>query len=619
MPSNRSRILNTFIGYAVLILIPLAVVIIHGVTSLQNHKSQIERNVSNRLRRIGGDFSRDFQREWQRFRDEEKLRPFYHYQPLIVPDEDSFVGSRDSVQRSPLFKTVDKLRNLRPDDLASVETQVTSPSLENVLDSTLIGYFQFSPFQQKMYSPYLDPGGTFETSSSMALVIEQYHQFLNETLMTELVKQTGLDQEYMRGAKPIKLLQRQKTKRVTTGEISVEHLIKFPERYGELLNDNDSIRVSYHDMRWFTFTRTDELYLVGFRPIMLGRNEMILFQGMIFNLNRCIQESQNYLESFQPEFGNIVVGRSKNLSEMDPLLYPFTELSLQYNMNPSDGHLDGYEEEQRRFWFSMSVLLLTVIGSLFHLGRLLYGKVLLDRKKNDFISAITHELKAPLTSIIMYAEMLEEGWVKGKEATYYRHIHGESERLSRLIKNILDYSGIERGVFKLKRNSLLLHEFIEETLEPLRLWIENNELELDLHFNAHPYVVADKDSLSQVLYNLIDNTIKYGKNPDGASKLTIILDEEDSMATLTVYDNGVGVPKSEESKVFNRFYRIENEMTRESTGTGLGLALVKELIAGNDGDAELFPPERGGFGVKISLPKVVIDPSLVSRPANPPI
>ena len=238
-----------------------------------------------------------------------------------------------------------------------------------------------------------------------------------------------------------------------------------------------------------------------------------------------------------------------------------------------------------------------------HMGSLIVGHVDLHRKKNNFISAITHELKAPLTSIMMYAEMLEEGWAVGKEQTYYQHIRWESERLSRLIRNILDFSGLERGTFKLQRAPLELDTFVTDTLAALKDWVDKSGLALVVDIQAAPVVVADKDSLSQVLYNLCDNTIKYGMGGETPC-LSVSVSELEDQAILTVWDNGLGVNKEEVGKIFNRFYRIENEMTRESTGTGLGLALVKDLVEGNEGKIEYFRPEGGGFGVRIMFPRV---------------
>ena len=128
-----------------------------------------------------------------------------------------------------------------------------------------------------------------------------------------------------------------------------------------------------------------------------------------------------------------------------------------------------------------------------------------------------------------------------------------------------------------------------ETLESLKDWMDKNGLQIDLKIEASPLILADKDSLSQVIYNLCDNTLKYGMSAE-KPLLTIRVTELEEQAILSIHDNGAGVPKEEATKVFRKFYRIENEMTRESTGTGLGLALVKDLVEGNGGKSNTSGP-----------------------------
>ncbi len=622
MQFSRNRIVKTFVGYVIIILIPLAVLMQQGITSLKNYKGYLVSEVESRLQNIGNDFVRDLDREWEDFLSVEEARKFYHYQPLIIPEEDSYSGSPDSaVQRSPLYKRVGLLSNLHKVAgsghavAGNVVKGRLSPNLDEVISSSLVGYFQIGANGQ-IISPYFDSSKTFPTPPAELDSINAYHEFLTNNLKPYLFRRLKL--EPIDQTRPTAVIQRLKTSRKTWNNVPVNSLLRFQDLYGYQPGDDIStLRVSYHAFHTFDYLNEADgvQYLVGLRPVVFGKNEVLALQGFLLNMSLFAQEAQAYLEPFQPEKGSVVVEETTATGKNFKRLYlPFNAYSVTFNKGDEALYLRNYKEQVRWFWTTTLIFVVVMISALVHLGRLIMANARLNRKKNDFVSAITHELKAPLTSIIMYAEMLEEGWVKGKEATYYRHIHGESERLSRLIKNILDFSGLERGVFKLKKNSLLLHTFVEETLDPLRVWIDNNGLKLNLEIKATPYVIADKDSLSQVLYNLCDNAIKYGLAVEGTSILTIIIDETETHARLVVYDNGPGVPKKEQQKVFNRFYRCENELTRESTGTGLGLALVKELVTGNDGVIELFQPPDHGFGVKISLPKVVIDPSLVSRP-----
>ncbi len=601
---SKNRIVETFSIYIVLILIPLSILIYQGATSLQNRRQQIEAGVLNELRRVGESFDRDLLIEWRHFLEREKIRRFYHYQPLIVPDQERFQSTGKSVQRSPLYQTVSHLAHLtqqRPDALDPDAPQPSnlSPSLDQVFDQSLVGYFQFDPQRLEMTTPY-DPTPTFPTGEKEAGLIERFRNFLSFDLAPSLINQ--LDLLSKPDIRPSNILVHLKTKRVDKSREPAESFLE-PNRLvsEEALDGNALVQVSYYDFTDYNLIKGGEEYLILFRPIVF--QDRIVVQGFLFNILLLIQEAQAYLEQLQPAYGSVVVTGERGPQGIS-MFSPYSFLYLNLKPGDPDKYLQDYRSELNRFWFIMLFLALALAASLIHLGKLIEANLRLDRKKNDFISAITHELKAPLTSVIMYSEMLEEGWVKGKEITYYRYIRFESERLTRLINNILDFSGLERGVFRLKRHPLLLAPFVEETLEPLKIWMDSNNLNLDLDIRGAPYISVDKDSLSQVIYNLIDNTIKYGRTAEQPT-LTIIVDEEAAEGVLIIYDNGPGVSKMDEAKVFKKFYRCENELTRENTGTGLGLSLVKELIEGNGGTVSPYKPRLGGFGVKITLPRVM--------------
>lgn len=200
--------------------------------------------------------------------------------------------------------------------------------------------------------------------------------------------------------------------------------------------------------------------------------------------------------------------------------------------------------------------------------------------------------------------MLEEGWAKGKEKLYYHYIHSETNRLARLVQNILDFARIERGEFNLTPKNIEMASLCEEVVKSWSVWMEENGMKIRCAHTANPTIHADEDSLKQVLYNLCDNSLKYGAAGEDPC-LTMSISETESQALLVVYDNGSGVPKEDEDRIFERFYRCGNELTREQTGTGLGLALVKEIVEANGGQIRLHPALKlQGFAVELSFPKV---------------
>jgi signal transduction histidine kinase len=599
----KNRIIKTFSGYAIITLIPLGVLFYQGFVSLENQKKLIEENLNARLERIGDNLHSDLKIAWDFFLSQEENRPYYHYQALMIPDEEQFISKGFASQRSPLYRKVEALGHLDQQEETSVNRQKErglSPSITDILEGSLIGYFQYEVAENTITNPY--DTSIFNATPIERQLIDQFQGFLEQTVQPHLIQRLQISRDDTPG--PFEVLRSLRSKNMIR---KVEEPLRMidPET-GELQRQEDQAltEISYYEFTNANLQRDDSEFVVVYRPIRLGQSMFI--QGFVINTMLMIQEAQAYLEQFQPEFGHVVIEKKPESTGLK-LFSPFNSLSLGTTIQEDKAYLTNYQQEKRRLFISFFMLLLLFGLSLLHTSKLIIAQTTLARKKNDFISAVTHELKAPLTSIILYTEMLIEGWAKDKEGTYYRYIHCEAERLSRLIRNVLDYSGIERGVFRLNKGSLLLDDFLEETLDPLQVWIETSGLELELKISATPYVSVDKDSMSQVVYNLIDNAIKYGKPEEGQARLVLDIGEEDKMATLTVYDNGPGVPKKEETKLFNRFYRVESELTRESTGTGLGLSLIKELIESNGGKVSLFDPPTGGFGVKMWLP-LSLDP-----------
>jgi len=620
--SSQKQLFRTFVFYLVIIAVPLGVLVYQESSSLEKYRFQLEANKDSALRDVGEDVYRDLREEWAVFLEREMVRDFTHYQPVVIPDASVYQGEGIGTQRSPLYaETVVRLKNLEYKGkffgrnplakITAIEGRSSSPSLEQIFHNSLVGYFQYNVGNGVMTTPY-DPDPAFQEVNQDTVRVEQirkYRQFLTNTLEQQLlshilaVGETDLE--------PRAVLRYLKKQRVSKQKIILP--IK-PGQKGttppsDLPSGLKYADASFYEYNFFSFHQREEVYVICFRPVLLEQKEeeeQILIQGFLFNTVPFIQEAQAYLEPLQPGAGSMVVQQNPApLYNVTHLFDPFDAIGLVPQYSDKDDHLATYHENKRRFWFVMTLLLVALSFSLFHMGKMMRGQMELFRNKNNFISAITHELKAPLTSIIMYAEMLEEGWAKGKEQTYYHYIHWESQRLTRLIKNILDYSGLERGSFVFNPSCFVLHEFVEKSLEPLEAWTDKNGLNLDVRVIAEPEVEADKDSVAQVIYNLCDNTIKYGMAADTPT-MVIEIKETATMGVLLVYDNGPGISKEEEGRIFERFYRCENEMTRERTGTGLGLALVKELIEGNGGEVQPLRPEGGGFGVRILIPKVPI-------------
>jgi signal transduction histidine kinase len=249
--------------------------------------------------------------------------------------------------------------------------------------------------------------------------------------------------------------------------------------------------------------------------------------------------------------------------------------------------------------------LLLAVGAvgLYAIHRTASVTVQFAERRNNFVSAVTHELKTPLTAIRMYAEMLRDGMVNSdlKREECYATITDESERLSRLIDNVLEFSRLERGRREMSWTVGPVGPVLGEAAETLRPHAEREGFSLRVEVEPGlPAVRFDRDALVQVIFNLVDNAMKYARQ---ASSRTVVLAarREDGRVVVAVRDFGPGVPPRHLKRIFEPFYRSENELTRSASGTGIGLALVKELAESMGAGVRGANPADGGFRVDLSF------------------
>lgn len=199
------------------------------------------------------------------------------------------------------------------------------------------------------------------------------------------------------------------------------------------------------------------------------------------------------------------------------------------------------------------------------------------RLKNDFVSKVVHELRTPLSSIRAYVEMLVDGEAGSAEAAleFYKIIDSESDRLSRMIENLLNISRIEAGVIKVQKADVALTGIVKEAVDVLLPQAAEKCISLQADLPPLFYQVhADRDMLYQAVLNVASNAIKY--TPDGGS-VEVTSGVEDGMAFIRISDTGMGIPADDLPRLFEKFYRV-GQNKRAAKGTGLGLALVKEII-----------------------------------------
>ncbi len=208
------------------------------------------------------------------------------------------------------------------------------------------------------------------------------------------------------------------------------------------------------------------------------------------------------------------------------------------------------------------------------------------QQQQDFVSAVSHELKTPLTSIRMYGEMLKSGWVdEAKKPEYYDYIFNESERLSRLIGNVLQLSSITRGRSDLQLGPLSVAQILDlvRSRSAAQVKAQGYQLIIRCDTALEPAeLVVDEDALLQVMINLIDNALKFSQGCE-RQELLLSVAREGGEIVFSLRDYGPGIDKGQLEKIFELFYRSESELTRETVGTGIGLALVQELVGAMGG------------------------------------
>lgn len=218
------------------------------------------------------------------------------------------------------------------------------------------------------------------------------------------------------------------------------------------------------------------------------------------------------------------------------------------------------------------------------------------KARQDFTANVSHELKTPLTAISGYAELLEGDMVANeKKKHFYHEIHKNSERLLALINDILRLSELEQKNHGPVFEEIDLYQMVEECVDELSVNAKQRGVEISFE-GTSKVVRGNKEMLKELIENLTQNAIRY--NNEGG-KVSVTVNERDGRACLVVKDNGIGIPASEQQRIFERFYRVDKSRSKATGGTGLGLAIVKHIVELHDARIEL--DSAPGVGTTISV------------------
>jgi signal transduction histidine kinase len=352
-----------------------------------------------------------------------------------------------------------------------------------------------------------------------------------------------------------------------------------------------------------------------FRRIMI--NQQIYRQGFVLSINAFLEHlTQTYFLT-QPmarftglRLSVVDQGREAAAVETDPYSknsdfilnrgfpspFSFLKATLACSQIPKSAG-------RRTLNIMLIVLAVIVLIGLFGIYQSARAIEDLSERRSQFVSSVTHELKTPLTNIRMYIEMLEQGIAKSpdREQEYFRILDSEGARLSRLINNVLEMSKLERKQRHLNFQTGSLTGVVAEVEAVMAEKLKQDGFSLIVQLGDIPPFKYDREVMIQVLINLIENSMKFGKS---ASERDIHIRTrlEGSHVKIMLSDTGPGIPRQALKKIFNDFYRVENSLTRATRGTGIGLALVKKFVQLMGGTVTAANNKGPGCTITISLP-----------------
>lgn len=302
-----------------------------------------------------------------------------------------------------------------------------------------------------------------------------------------------------------------------------------------------------------------------------------------------------------------VVYSRQNVNPADPIVtvrfgevLPSWRVALYQQPGLSPRH--AVRRQVTVFSVVFGLLLVVIVAGLAATYRLVRRETEMARLKADFVANVSHDLKTPLALIRLFGETLEMGRVPDEPARreYYRVITRESERLSRLIDNVLDFSRVEEGRRPYDMTPTAVEPVIRETLEAFTYVLTKQNFHVEVAVARDlPDVSMDAAAVSQALSNLVDNAIKYSGN---TKTLRIDARIDGDALCISVADEGVGIPPEEQPKIFEKFYRVGWSETQGRRGSGVGLALVRHVAGAHGGDVTVQSQPGQGSRFTLRLP-----------------
>lgn len=366
------------------------------------------------------------------------------------------------------------------------------------------------------------------------------------------------------------------------------------------------------DSYWRSWYADDQLHLLGwFAPD--GRQQRygveVEMMALLSRLLSNLPEQTDGAESYALLNGNNGIFHQVGNFEVLPESQPLASVKLD---NLPHWQVAVYVNPASAGTGSGIFLIGSLLIGIFIIAILLGGSLLLWQayrnqrdasRKTSFVSNVSHELKTPLTTIRMYAELLGEGEIRdtSKQQRYLQTIIKESQRLTRLVNNVLDFSRLEQGRRRYRREHLELKQLLAELIENQQPRLQGVGIDLKLELpEGSCKLQSDRDALEQIILNLLDNGIKYAA---AGKQLQLRLNCDNNQLKLQLRDWGPGVPASHAERIFEKFHRVDSSLTTRQQGSGLGLSIARQLAEGLGGQLDYCPVDGAGCCFELCLPR----------------
>jgi signal transduction histidine kinase len=362
-----------------------------------------------------------------------------------------------------------------------------------------------------------------------------------------------------------------------------------------VITPNQSSQEEKNEPIWVAYG--DDPWLVSLAPAIMGSKPFLLVVHLQ-NILTSLKSESGFAESFSRSF-HLIPGFSSEGESLGP---NFRGIKIAFETNKGTALSEPWSFQRSFYLFGLLLVLSVTLFGAYLLWRDVRREVRMAEMRSQFVSGVSHELKTPLTAIRMFAETLRLGRSKNQKMSeeYLDTIVNESERLTRLLNNVLDFSKIEQGKRIYRPEPTYLSDIIQATARAMEYPLSQQGFTLHVYAEEDlPPVKVDRDAIEQAVLNLLYNAMKYsGESRD----IDLQLQRKDGHAVIQVIDRGIGIDPKEQKRIFEKFYRIPSEENKRTTGTGLGLAIASHIVEAHRGHIEVISAPGKGSTFSIYLP-----------------